>query len=545
MQREVLEFDVAIVGAGPAGLSAACRLGQLAAAKGIEPSVCVLEKGAEVGAHILSGAVLEPRALDELFPDWRERGAPVRVGVGSEAVHWLASANRSLRLPGALVPATMRNDGNYVVSLGRLCQWLAAEAEALGVSVFPGFPATEVLYDEQGRVAGVVTGDRGIGADGAHKPGYTPGIELRAREVVFAEGCRDSLGKVLEQRLDLRADRDPQHYGIGLKEIWTIPGQRHAPGTVVHTFGWPLDNHTEGGGFLYHADDRQVYLGIVVALSYRNPYLSPFEELQRWKQHPLIRQVIEGGERIAYGARALNKGGWQSVPRLSFPGGLLVGCEAGLLNGAKIKGIHTAMKSGLVAAEALFATLYEGREVDYERALAQCWAGVELTRARNYSAGMARFGTWLGGSLAFLEHSLLRGRVPYTLRSPTPDHATLERAASAQPIEYPPPDGVVSFDRLSSVYLSNTSHEEDQPKHLRLRDPQLPIRENLPLYDEPAQRYCPAAVYEVVTAAGSGPHFQINAQNCVHCKTCDIKDPAQNITWVPPEGGGGPNYSGM
>lgn len=545
MQRDVLEFDVVIVGAGPAGLATACRLGQLAAARGVEPSICVLEKGAEVGAHIISGAVLEPQALAELFPDWRERGAPVSVAVKTESLHWLASARRSLRLPALFVPATMRNEGNYVISLGRLCRWLAEQAEGLGANIFAGFSATELCFDDSGRVSGVVTGDMGIGADGRAKPSHEPGIELKARQVVFAEGCRGSLGKELERHFDLRAGCDPQHYGIGLKEIWTVPLGRNEPGKVVHTFGWPLDDHTEGGGFVYHAAENEVYIGFVVALNYANPHLSPFDEMQRWKHHPLIRAMIEGGKRVAYGARALNKGGWPSVPRLAFPGGLLVGCEAGLLNGAKIKGIHTALKSGIVAAESLFATLYDGRELTYSSALADSWVGEELKRARNYSAGMARFGTLLGGSLAFVEHNLLRGRASYTLHNPTPDHASLERAARAPRINYPSPDGIISFDRLSSVYLSNTHHEEDQPNHLHLRDPELPIRDNLPEYDEPAQRYCPAAVYEIVEGVGGELRFQINAQNCVHCKTCDIKDPAQNITWVPPEGGGGPSYSGM
>ncbi len=544
LQREVLEFDVVIVGAGPSGLAAACRLGQLAAAQNLEPSICVLEKGSEVGAHIISGAVLEPRSLDELFPDWRERGAPVTTPVEAEAVHWLANDRRAIRVPAALMPRAMRNDGNYVISLGRLCRWLGEQAEALGVQIFPGFAAAAISYDPDGRVTGVITGDMGVGADGRPKPNYEPGIELKARRVVFAEGCRGSLGKELEQRFDLRAEADPQHYGIGIKEIWSIEPKRHRPGTVVHTIGWPLDNHTEGGGFLYHAEDGEVYLGFIVALDYANPYLSPFEELQRWKQHPLIRSVLEGGKRVGYGARVVNKGGWLSLPKMTFPGGMLVGCEAGLLNGAKIKGIHTAIKSGMLAAEALQAELYEGRKTDYAGALSESWVGRELKAARNFSGGLARFGTLLGGGLALLEHNVLRGRIPYTLHNRAPDHASLARADRVVPIAYPAPDGVISFDRLSSVYLSNTNHDENQPNHLRLGDPDVPIRDNLPAYAEPAQRYCPAAVYEVVES-GAEARFQINAQNCVHCKTCDIKDPAQNITWVPPEGGGGPNYSGM
>ncbi len=546
MQREVLEFDVVVVGAGPAGLAAACRLAQLARAQGVEPSVCVLEKGAEVGAHILSGAVLEPRALAELFPDWRERGAPVSVSARSDTMHWLINERRSIRMPSALVPRTMGNEGNYIVSLGRLCRWLADQAESLGVNVFPGFAAVDICCADDGAVCGVVTGDMGIAADGSAKPNHEPGIEIRAREVIFAEGCRGSLGKVLEQRFELRAGCDPQHYGIGLKEIWTVVPERHELGKIVHTFGWPLDDHTEGGGFLYHAADNEVYAGFVVALNYTNPYLSPFHEFQRWKQHPAIRSVLDGGKRIAYGARAVNKGGWASLPQLVFPGGMLVGCEAGLLNGAKMKGIHTAMKSGMLAAETVFAKLYEGaRAADYSAALEASWVGDELKAARNFSAGLARFGTLLGGSLAVVEHNLLRGKAPYTIHNTVPDHETLTEAASTEPIDYPAPDGVISFDRLSSVFLSNTHHEEDQPSHLRLADPTLPVRETLPKFAEPAQRYCPAAVYEIVTSEAGEARFQINAQNCVHCKTCDIKDPAQNITWVPPEGGGGPSYSAM
>jgi len=545
LQREVLEFDVAIVGAGPAGLATACRLGQLAAARGDEPSICVLEKGSEVGAHVMSGAVLDPRSLSELFPDWRERGAPVRTEVTVDSVHWMVGPQRAIRMPAMLTPRALRNDGNYIVSLGRLCRWLGEQAEALGANIFPGFAATDIIYDADGQVCGVVTGDMGVAADGSRKANYEPGIEIRAQRVVFAEGCRGSLGKQLEQHFDLRSDCDPQHYGIGIKEIWSVEPDRHERGRVVHTFGWPLDQHTEGGGFLYHAEGGEVYLGFIVALNYSNPYLSPFGELQRWKQHPLIRRVLDGGKRVAYGARAVNKGGWLSMPRLSFPGGVLVGCDAGLLNGARIKGIHTALKSGMLAAECLFTELYAGHASDYQAALNDSWLGRELEAARNFSGGIARFGTLLGGGLAFLEQNVLRGRVPYSLHNRTPDYASLERATNARPITYPAPDGVISFDRLSSVYLSNTHHEEDQPCHLRLGDPEVPVRDTLPVYAEPAQRYCPAAVYEIVEEAGGPPRFQINAQNCVHCKTCDIKDPAQNITWVPPAGGGGPNYSGM
>ena len=538
-----------VVGAGPAGLGAACRLMQLAAQGERELTVAVVEKGSEIGAHILSGAVFEPRPLTELFPDWAERGAPVTVPVTTDVFHWMTSDKGAIKVPNLFVPRPMHNEGNYIVSLGRLCQWLGEQAEALGCDVFPGFAATEILYDDTGAVCGIATGDMGIGADGQQKTGYTEGYELCAKYVVFAEGCRGSLGKELIDKFSLAADSDPQHYGIGLKEIWTIDPAKHKPGTVVHTLGWPLDGSTDGGGFLYHADDNQVYLGIVISLGYANPHLSPFEELQRWKQHPRIRTLLEGGKRVSYGARALNKGGLHSLPKLCFPGGVLVGCEAGFLNAAKIKGSHTAMKTGMLAAESIFAALAGGDEggselTDYAGRVEASWVHRELHAARNFSAGLKKFGVTLGGSLAFVEHNVLGGKAPWNLFNKTPDHATLQRADEAKPIDYPKPDGVVSFDRLSSVYLSSTNHEEDQPCHLQLTDPDLPVRENLPRFDEPAQRYCPAGVYEILESP-EGPRFQINAQNCVHCKTCDIKDPAQNITWVPPEGGGGPNYPGM
>ncbi len=547
MDREVTEFDVVIVGAGPAGLAAACRLGQLAVAHGVEQSVCVVEKGSEVGAHILSGAILETRALDELFPDWRNLGAPVDVPVHSDNFHWLLNENWGVKAPRFLVPAPMHNKGNYIVSAGRLCQWLAEQAETLGCDIFPGFPATEVLYDGDGRVAGVATGDLGVAADGSEKPGFQRGMELRAKHVIFAEGCRGSLGKELETRFSLRAHSDPQHYGIGLKEIWTIDSAKHEPGTVVHTLGWPLDTHTEGGGFLYHAHDSQVYAGFVIALNYTNPHLNPFEEFQRWKQHPRIRRVLEGGARIAYGAKAVNKGGLQSLPALGFPGGMLVGCEAGFLNGLKIKGIHTAMKTGMLAAESVVAS-QQGNGTAHEHyasAVQDSWVMGELHRARNFGPGLCKFGVLVGGGLAFAEHNLFFGRVPYTLRNRRADYDGLRTVGEAAEIVYRPPDGTISFDLSSSVYLSNTNHEEDQPCHLQLDDPNVPIAVNLPRFAEPAQRYCPAGVYEVVAQPDAEPRFQINAQNCLHCKTCDIKDPAQNIRWVPPEGGGGPNFSGM
>ena len=551
MQRDSLDFDVVIVGAGPAGLAAACRLGQLAAAQGRELDICVVEKAAEVGGHIVSGAVIETRALDELFPHWREQGAPLRTSVECDTFYWLQNSRRGLAVPGLLIPRVMHNRGNYIASLGRLCQWLGEQAENMGCHLFTGFAAVEVLYDEEGAVAGVATGDMGVAADGSEKPGYQAGYELRAPYVIFAEGCRGSLGKSLERRFGLREGADPQHYGIGLKEVWNVDPARHRPGTVVHTFGWPLDNRTEGGGFLYHAENHQVYLGFVIALNYENPHLEPFAEFQRWKHHPRIRPVLEGGERVSYGARAVNKGGLQSLPRLTFPGGLLVGCEAGFLNGAKIKGTHTAMKTGMLAAETVFEAL-QGDEPSrprdpaaFQQRVEGSWVWEELHRARNFSPGLHRFGTTLGAALAFLEHNVLRGRAPFTLHNRKPDHECIQEADKVPRIDYPRPDGVISFDRLSSVFVSNTNHEEDQPCHLKLADPGIPVEHNLPKFDEPAQRYCPAAVYEIVRDNSGRPHFQINAQNCVHCKTCDIKDPRQNIDWVPPEGGGGPNYAGM
>ena len=551
MQRDSLDFDVVIVGAGPAGLAAACRLGQLAAAQGRELDICVVEKAAEVGGHIVSGAVVETRALDELFPDWREQGAPLRTSVARDAFYWLPNARWGVSVLRSLIPRVMHNRGNYIVSLGKLCQWLGEQAENMGCHLFTGFAAVEVLYDEEGAVAGVATGDMGVAADGSEKPGYQAGYELRAPYVIFAEGCRGSLGKSLERRFVLREGADPQHYGIGLKEVWNVDPAKHRPGTVVHTFGWPLDNRTEGGGFLYHAENHQVYLGFVIALNYENPHLEPFAEFQRWKHHPRVRPVLDGGERVSYGARAVNKGGLQSLPRLTFPGGLLVGCEAGFLNGAKIKGTHTAMKTGMLAAETVFEALQcdePSRPRDpaaFQQRVECSWVWEELHRARNFSPGLHRFGTTLGAALAFLEHNVLLGRAPFTLHNRKPDHECILEADKAPRIDYPRPDGVISFDRLSSVFVSNTNHEEDQPCHLKLADPGIPVEHNLPKFDEPAQRYCPAAVYEIVRDDSGRPHFQINAQNCVHCKTCDIKDPMQNIDWVPPEGGGGPNYAGM
>jgi electron-transferring-flavoprotein dehydrogenase len=549
MERESMEFDVVIVGAGPGGLAAACRLLQLAREKGEELNVAVVEKGSEIGAHILSGNVFEPRALDELFPDWREREAPVRTAVKGDLVHYLTGASRSVKIPGAFVPRPMHNRGNFIISLGRLCQWLGEQAEALGVNIFPGFAAADVVYDGEGRVRGILTSDMGVDRDGEPKPGFQPGYELLGKYTVFAEGCHGNLGKKLMQRFDLRQDSDPQHFGIGLKEIWEVDPARHEPGLVVHTLGWPLDNHTEGGGFLYHASNNQVFLGLIVALNYRNPHLAPFLEFQRWKLHPCIRHYIEGGKRIGYGARAVNKGGLQSLPKLTFPGGMLVGCDAGFLNGVKIKGSHTAIKTGMLAAESIFEALAAGDEggsdlAAYQTAVDGSWVYDELYRGRNFGPALDRLGTFGGAAFTFLDQNIFRGKLPFTLHNRKPDHDTLIGAGEARKIDYPKPDGVITFDRLSSVFLSGTNHEEDQPVHLVLKDPSIPVESNLPRYDEPAQRYCPAAVYEIVEENGQ-PKFQINAQNCVHCKTCDIKDPAQNINWEVPEGGGGPNYVGM
>jgi len=545
MERESMEFDVVIVGAGPSGLAAAIRLRQLAAEHGREVSVCVLEKGAEVGAHILSGAVLEPRSLNELLPDWQQRDAPIRTPATQDRFLYLTE-HRAVRLP---TPPQMRNHGNYIISLGNLCRWLGAQAEALGVEVFPGFPAAEVLYDEHGAVRGVATGDMGVARDGSRKPTYEPGVELHAKQTLFAEGCRGSLTKTLFQRFGLREGVDPQTYGIGLKELWEVAPERHRPGLVVHTVGWPLDNKTYGGSFLYHLEDNHVAVGFVIGLDYWNPHLYPFGELQRFKLHPAVRSTFEGGRRVAYGARALTEGGLQSLPRLTFPGGLLIGDCAGFLNVPKIKGTHTAMKSGMTAAEAVFEALAAdapAREVtSYPERLRRTWLWDELERVRNIRPAF-RWGLWPAIGYSGLDTYVLRGRAPWTLHHRHGDHETLKRAAEAPRIEYPKPDGQVTFDMLSSVYLSNTVHEEDQPVHLHLKDDRIPVEFNLPEYDAPEQRYCPAAVYEIVRDDdGANPRLQINAANCVHCKTCDIKDPKQNIDWVTPEGGGGPNYPNM
>ncbi|MHB0816896.1 electron transfer flavoprotein-ubiquinone oxidoreductase [Stutzerimonas stutzeri] len=551
MEREYMEFDVVIVGAGPAGLSAACRLKQKAADAGQEISVCVVEKGSEVGAHILSGAVFEPRALNELFPNWKELEAPLNTAVKRDDIYLLKNAESASKLPNAFVPKTMHNEGNYIISLGNLCRWLAQQAESLGVEIYPGFAAQEALVDEQGVVRGILTGDLGVDREGNPKEGmYTPGMELRAKYTLFAEGCRGHIGKQLISRFQLNANVDPQHYGIGIKELWDIDPAKHEQGLVVHTAGWPLDDENTGGSFLYHMENNQVVVGLIVDLSYSNPHLSPFDEFQRYKHHPLIKQYLEGGKRVAYGARAISKGGLNSLPKMVFKGGALIGCDAGTLNFAKIKGNHTAMKSGMLAAEAVADALLAGNEggdelTAYEEGFKNSWLYDELYKSRNFGAAIHKWGAIKGGAFNFIDQNIFGGKIPFTLHDTKPDHACLKLADEAKKIDYPKPDGKLSFDKLSSVFLSNTNHEEEQPVHLKLTDPSIPIDKNLPMYDEPAQRYCPAGVYEVVANDDGSKRFQINAQNCVHCKTCDIKDPAQNITWVAPEGAGGPNYPNM
>jgi len=543
MAREQMEYDVVIVGAGPSGLSAAIRLKQLAAAAESEIAVCVIEKGSEVGAHILSGAVFEPRALNELIPDWRARGAPLNTPAGDDRFLFLTERG-AWRLP---TPPQMHNRGNYIVSLGNVCRWLATQAEELGVEIYPGFAAAEVLYDDDGQVVGVATGDMGIGKDGQPTANHQEGVELRGRMTLLAEGARGSLTKMLVARFGLRDHCDPQTYAIGIKELWEVAPERHHQGRVVHTVGWPLDNRTYGGSFLYHLEDNQVSVGFVIGLDYDNPHLSPFEEFQRFKTHPAIRETFEGGRRVAYGARALNEGGFQSIPRLDFPGGALIGCAAGFVNVPKIKGSHTAMKSGMVAAEAVFARLGGDERATVEGALRGSWVWDELYRVRNIRPSF-RLGTMAGIAYSALDTYLFRGRAPWTFHNHA-DYAQLARADVMPPITYPRPDGKISFDRLTSVSFSFTNHEEGQPAHLKLRDPDKAIAINYSLYDSPEQRYCPAGVYEIVDDGpgdgAGGKRLQINAQNCVHCKTCDIKDPEQNIDWVVPEGGGGPNYPNM
>jgi electron-transferring-flavoprotein dehydrogenase len=546
MEREFMEYDVVIVGAGPSGLSAACRLKQI----NPDMAVCVVEKGSEVGAHIISGAVLEPTALNELFPDWKEKGAPLNTPVQGDDIHVLTSATGGIKVPGLFVPKTMHNEGNYIISLGNLCRWLGEQAEALGVEIFPGFAAAEVVYHEDGSVKGIATGDMGVGHDGQPKDSYMPGMELHAKYTLFSEGCRGHLGKQLIEKFDLAKGKEPQHYGIGIKEMWKISPEKHQQGLVIHTAGWPLqENGCAGGGFLYHLEDNQVVVGLITDLSYSNPHVSPLDEFQRYKTHPTLKQYLEGGERISYGARALVKGGLQSQPKMSFPGGLLIGDDGGTLNFAKIKGIHTAMKSGLVAAEVVAQAVSDGKGGDdltsFGEAYKASWAWQELHTQRNFGPAQHKFGNVIGSAYAFIDLNIFNGKLPWTFSDPVADHAKLKPAKDCKAITYPKPDGKLTFDKLSSVFLSNTNHEEDQPCHLTLKDPNVPISHNLPLYDEPAQRYCPAGVYEVMENEDGSKRFQINAQNCVHCKTCDIKDPTQNIVWVAPEGAGGPNYPNM
>ncbi|MBF7687850.1 electron transfer flavoprotein-ubiquinone oxidoreductase [Acinetobacter rathckeae] len=567
IERESMEFDVVIVGAGPAGLSAAIKIRQLAIENDLpDLSVCVVEKGSEVGAHILSGAVLEPRALDELFPNWKEENAPLNVAVTQDKTYFLMSEQKHQEMPHAFVPKTMHNQGNYIVSLGNVVRWLGEKAEELEVAVFPGFAASDILYHEDGTVKGIQTGDMGVGKDGEPTANFTPGYELHAKYTLFAEGCRGSLGKQLIKKFNLDQDADPQHYGIGIKELWDIDPAKHQEGLVMHGAGWPLtETGSSGGWWLYHAENNQVTLGMIVDLSYQNPHMYPFMEMQRWKTHPLIKQFLEGGKRVSYGARAVVKGGFNALPKLTFAGGCLIGDDAGFLNFAKIKGSHTAMKSGMLCAEAVFEAIAQGvaqggelaiarvtegedhfikETVAYTEKFDQSWLKEELYNSRNFGPAMHKFGTFLGGAFNFIDQNVFK--VPFTLHDRVEDFSALKTtdAVNFKPT-YPKADGVLTFDRLSSVFISNTVHEENQPSHLKLTDADIPVAVNLPKWDEPAQRYCPAGVYEIVEEENQAPRFQINATNCVHCKTCDIKDPSQNITWVTPEGGGGPNYPNM
>ena len=543
-----MEFDVVVVGAGPAGLSASIRLMQLSNDNNLDLSVCLLEKGSEIGAHIISGAVIETRSLDELLPDWDEGNNFLQTPVIDDKMLFLTGENTSISVPKFLMPRTMMNHGNRIISLGSMCQYLGREAESLGVNVFPGFPAVD-LIEEEGKIVGVITGDMGLDKDGEPKDGYEMGYELRAKQTIFSEGCRGNLGKQLIKKYSLDENSDPQHYGIGFKEVWSIDPEQHSEGLVMHTAGFPLDNNTEGGGFIYHAPNHQVFIGLIVSLDYANPNLSPFEEFQRWKTHSELKELLKDGERISYGARALNKGGIQSIPQLTFPGGVMIGCDAGFMNGAKIKGTHTAMKTGIIAAEAYIQSIENetrSDEIDtFEDHLKQSWVFDELHRARNFSPFQKKFGLLLGSIFIWIDQNLFFGKLPFTLSAKSEDYAKLSPFDKAAKKDYLKPDNIVTFDRTSSIYLSGVNHEEDQPCHLHLNDPTIPIQKNLPEFGEPARLYCPAGVYEVLESESGEPYFQINAQNCIHCKTCDIKDPSQNIDWRCPEGAGGPNYTDM